>query len=180
MFRIGEVYSLMNRTTTAERRMLEGIEHWEELIALEDTHHIHATVTHLQGAALHARHLSTAYNIYAQYLMGKSRYVEALTYLGKILEVLGRAPLRAFSPTYIRTLQQRAQMQLDYHQIPKALEDYLLCTDLNQKLFGNKSIQVALSLSDQARFIMYLTDPREEEWQAALNRSMQGLTLCES
>ncbi len=25
--------------------------------------------------------------------------------------------------------------------------------------------QVALSLSDQARFIMYLTDPREEEWQ---------------
>ena len=160
--------------------MLEGIEHWEELIALEDTHHIHATVTHLQGAALHARHLSTAYNIYAQYLMGKSRYVEALTYLGKIPEVLGRAPLRAFSPTYIRTLQQRAQMQLDCHQIPKALEDYLLCTDLNQKLFGNKSIQVALSLSDQARFIMYLTGPREEEWQAALNRSMQGLTLCES
>ena len=35
VFRVGEVYSLMNRTTTAERRMLEGIEHWEELIALE-------------------------------------------------------------------------------------------------------------------------------------------------
>ncbi len=33
--------------------------------------------------------------------------------------------------------------------------------------------QVALSLSDQARFIMYLTDPREEEWLAALNRSIQ-------
>ena len=35
VFRIGECYSLMNRTTSAERRMLEGIEHWEELIALE-------------------------------------------------------------------------------------------------------------------------------------------------
>lgn len=38
---------------------------------------------------------------------------------------------------------------------------------------------MALSLSDQARFIMFLTDPREEEWQAALNRSMQGLRLAE-
>jgi hypothetical protein len=38
---------------------------------------------------------------------------------------------------------------------------------------------VALSLSDEAKFIMYLTDPREEEWVAALNRSLQGLILCE-
>ena len=57
---------------------------------------------------MHARQLATAYQIYAQYLIGKSRYVEALTYLTKILDILGRAPLRAFSPTYIRTLQQRA------------------------------------------------------------------------
>ena len=35
VFRVGETYALLNRTTTAERRMLEGIEHWEELIALE-------------------------------------------------------------------------------------------------------------------------------------------------
>ena len=146
----------------------------------QDAYHVPATVAHLQGTALHARQLATAYQIYAQYLIGKSRYVEALTYLTKILDILGRAPLRAFSPTYIRTLQQRAQMQLDCHHIPQALEDYMLCTDFNQKLYGNKSVQVAQSLSDQAKFIMYLTEPREEEWQAALNRSMQGLKLCET
>ena len=180
VFRVGETYALLNRTTTAERRMLEGIEHWEELIALEDAHKVHATVAHLDATEIHARHLATAYRTYVSYLISKSRFVEALTYLSKILELLGRSQLRAFSPVYIRTLQQRAEMQLGCHQIPQALEDYMLCTDFNQKLYGNKSIQVALSLSDQARFIMYMTDPREEEWQAALNRSMQGLRLAES
>jgi len=28
VFRVGETYALLNRTTTAERRMLEGIDHW--------------------------------------------------------------------------------------------------------------------------------------------------------
>lgn len=148
-------------------QMSRTADHGSDGVHVQDAHHIRASVAHLEGAALHARHLATSYQVYAQYLMGKNRYVEALTYLTKILNILGRSPLRAFSPTYIRTLQQRAQMQLDCHQIPHALEDYMLCTDFNQKLYGNKSVQVALSLSDQARFIMYLTDPREEVYMYA-------------
>lgn len=180
VFHLGEVYAHMKRNTTAERRMLEGIEHWEELIALEEAHHFMPTVAHIAGTTMHTRQLANAYRIFAEYLMGHHRYVEALTYLSKIIKVLGRSPLRAFSPTYIRTLQQRAQMLLDCHQIPLALEDFMLCTDFNRKLHGNTSVQVGLSLCDQAKFLMYLTDPREEEWQAALNRSLQGLELCES
>ena len=48
VFHVGEAYALMSRTTTAERRMLEGIGHWEELIALEDAHHVQSTVAHLE------------------------------------------------------------------------------------------------------------------------------------
>ena len=40
-----------------------------------------------------------------------------------------------------------AQVQLDCHQISLALEDYLLCTEFNQKLYGNKSVQVLALLA---------------------------------
>lgn len=49
IFALGEAFAALGRAETAERRMLEGISHWEELVGLEESAGLKVTCSHLEA-----------------------------------------------------------------------------------------------------------------------------------
>jgi len=179
VFHQGEVYAAMNRTTTAERRMLEGLAHWEELIEMEVSSGIPSTCSHREILSVHLHEVGATYNIYIGWLLKVGRNVEALDALCKSIIHLQRAPLRAFSPQYSRAIRDRAQIQLECNHIGEGLEDLMEYGELSAKIYGPNSAQVALSYCEQARSINFVSNPTQQEWDAAIQLSQQGLRMLE-
>ncbi|EKX46362.1 hypothetical protein GUITHDRAFT_138435 [Guillardia theta CCMP2712] len=179
VFHQGEAFAAMNRTTTAERRMLEGLAHWEELMELETSSGIPATCSHRELLSLHTHEVGSTYKVYITWLLKLGRNVEALEALGKCISHLQRPPLRAFSPQYSRAIRDRAQIQLECNHISEGLEDLMEYGELSSKIYGAKSTQVALSYCEQARSINFVTNPTQQEWDAALLLAQQGLKMLE-
>lgn len=180
IFALGEAFAALGRAETAERRMLEGISHWEELVGLEESAGLKVTCSHLEAEAVHYRQLNTCYLSYARWLGSRNRYVDALPQLSQCIDHMAKAPLRAFSPAYLRALEERAQIRLDCNHIENAQQDLALCAKFNEKLYGARSVQIASCRVNQARFVTYITQPSAKDKETALRMATEGLDLLES
>uniref|UniRef100_A0A7S1H030 F-box/LRR-repeat protein 15-like leucin rich repeat domain-containing protein n=1 Tax=Hemiselmis andersenii TaxID=464988 RepID=A0A7S1H030_HEMAN len=179
IFRLGEAYVGLGRLQTGENRMMEGLGHWEELVELEEEAGLRSTCHHLDVESVHIRSLVAAYLSVVNFLIDQNRFTDSVPIVNKALDQMAKSHLRAHSPLFVRTIQRRAQLNLDCHHIEDALKDFDHCQELNAVLYGQDSVQVAACQTDKARFVQYITEPTKDEMSTALHLAAEGLGMME-